>query len=155
MKSTRTLFLLAVAAVSSAGAVEVAIRPDRTLNAVDPRIYGFLLEHIYHSCDNGIWGEEVFNRSFEDRANFGGCYIVGKRKSGAFEARVTGPDSVIGVREGARDGLRTNYVDWHVAEGFVEIASAGGGMRRRRTWRASRPPHARALVARPLQGTVR
>ncbi len=143
MKSTRALFLLAVAAVSSAGAVEVAIRPDRTLNAVDPRIYGFLLEHIYHSCDNGIWGEEVFNRSFEDRANFGGYYIVGKQKSGAFEARVTGPDSVVGVRDGARDGLRTNYVDWHVAEGFVEIASG---------WRWYAPTANVARVAAAVRG---
>ena len=69
--------------VLSAGAVEVAVRADVALNAVDERIYGFLLEHIYHSCDNGICGEEVFNRSFEDRANYGGFYIAGKKKSGA------------------------------------------------------------------------
>lgn len=92
--------------VLSADAVELAVRPDVTLNAVDERIYGFLLEHIYHSCDNGVWGEEVFNRSFEDRANYGGFYIAGKKKSGAFEANVTGPDSMIGVRDGSRDGMR-------------------------------------------------
>ena len=38
------------------------------------------------------------------------------------EAKVTGDDSVIGVRDGSRDGMRTNYLDWHVAEGYVEIA---------------------------------
>ncbi len=116
------LVLLAFCAALPASAVELAVRPDVTLNAVDERIYGFLLEHIYHSCDNGVWGEEVFNRSFEDRANYGGFYIAGKKKSGAFEAKVTGPDSVIGVRDGSRDGMRTNYLDWHVAEGYVEIA---------------------------------
>ena len=63
------LVLLAFCAALPASAVELAVRPDVTLNAVDERIYGFLLEHIYHSCDNGVWGEEVFNRSFEDRAN--------------------------------------------------------------------------------------
>ena len=123
MKHSFALFyLLAVGMVLSAGAVEVAVRADVALNAVDERIYGFLLEHIYHSCDNGIWGEEVFNRSFEDRANYGGFYIAGKKKSGAFEANVTGDDSVIGVRDRSRDGMRTNYLDWHVAEGYVEIA---------------------------------
>ena len=35
---------------------------------------------------------------------------------------MTGDDSVIGVRDGSRDGMRTNYLDWHVAEGYVEIA---------------------------------
>ena len=53
-----------------------------------------------------MWGEEVFNRSFEQRANYGGYYIVGKKKDGTFEANVTGQDSVIGVRDGARDGMR-------------------------------------------------
>ena len=71
------LFILLVfCAALPASAVELAVRPDVTLNAVDERIYGFLLEHIYHSCDNGVWGEEVFNRSFEDRANYGGFYIA-------------------------------------------------------------------------------
>ena len=77
MKRSVLLYvLLSSCAVLPASPVELAVRPDVTLNAVDESIYGFLLEHIYHSCDNGVWGEKVFNRSFEDRANYGGFYIA-------------------------------------------------------------------------------
>lgn len=125
-------------------AAEVAIDPTVTMNRIDERIYGFLLEHIYRSCSAGIWGEEVVNRSFEQRANLTGRYVVGHRQSGSFEVRVTGDDSVIGVRDGARERMRTNYVDWHVGEGFVESPPAGVGIRRRRTWRVSLRPCATA-----------
>ncbi|MCH5373462.1 MAG: DUF1080 domain-containing protein, partial [Planctomycetes bacterium] len=39
--------------------------PDRVLHEVDPKIYGHFLEHIYHSVNGGLWGELVWNRSFE------------------------------------------------------------------------------------------
>ena len=55
-------------ALLSAGRLRaLTIDPTVEVGRIDPRIYGFLLEHIYHSCDNGVWGEEIFNRSFEDR----------------------------------------------------------------------------------------
>ncbi len=28
-------------------------------------MYGHFLEHIYHSCNGGLWGDLVWNRSFE------------------------------------------------------------------------------------------
>ena len=74
MKSIAALFL--AAHVLACAAAEISVRPGDTLNPVDERIYGFLLEHIYRSCSAGIWGEEVFNRSFEQRANLPGCPIA-------------------------------------------------------------------------------
>ncbi len=35
------------------------------VNTVDPFVYGQFYEHIYHSANGGLWGEMVWNRSFE------------------------------------------------------------------------------------------
>lgn len=45
--------------------VELTIQPDRELNRVDVNVYGHFLEHIYHSVHGGLWGELIWNRSFE------------------------------------------------------------------------------------------
>jgi len=45
--------------------VRVTINPDRVLHDVDLKVYGHFLEHIYHSVNGGLWGELVWNRSFE------------------------------------------------------------------------------------------
>lgn len=34
-------------------------------NNIDEKIYGHFLEHIYHSTNGGLWGDLVWNRSFE------------------------------------------------------------------------------------------
>ena len=68
----KTLFLLAFAAVAAlatmSGAetvVNVSVNPDKPLSRIDNKIYGHFLEHIYNSCNGGLWGELVWNRSFE------------------------------------------------------------------------------------------
>jgi alpha-N-arabinofuranosidase len=45
--------------------VSLTLRPGQVLNEVDVKIYGHFLEHIYHSCNGGLWGELIWNRSFE------------------------------------------------------------------------------------------
>src|SRR3954454_20085561 len=57
-----------VLAVRPAGAqsVSLAIDPDRVVNRVDEKIYGHFLEHIYHAVNGGLWGEMVWDRSFEE-----------------------------------------------------------------------------------------
>lgn len=58
--------IVAVAAGSSPAVdVSVSVDPNRVLNPVDEKIYGHFLEHIYHSCNGGLWGELIWNRSFE------------------------------------------------------------------------------------------
>ena len=56
--------------------VEVAytIDPARVLNQIDEKVYGHFFEHIYHSANGGLWGELVWNRSFEE--NSSGRWIV-------------------------------------------------------------------------------
>lgn len=42
------------------------IDPSVVLNPVHENIYGHFLEHIYHSANGGLWGDLVWNRSFEN-----------------------------------------------------------------------------------------
>ena len=46
-------------------AVTIVVHPDRVVNQIDVKVYGHFLEHIYHSVNGGLWGELVWNRSFE------------------------------------------------------------------------------------------
>jgi len=45
--------------------VSLVLHPQQVVNPVDVKIYGHFLEHIYHSCNGGLWGELVWDRSFE------------------------------------------------------------------------------------------
>lgn len=50
----------------NATAAIVHIHPGRVRNTISRGIYGQFLEHIYHSADNGVWGQLIWNRSFEE-----------------------------------------------------------------------------------------
>jgi alpha-L-arabinofuranosidase len=41
------------------------IEPNEIIGLIDEKTYGHFLEHIYHSVNGGLWGELVWNRSFE------------------------------------------------------------------------------------------
>ncbi len=56
------------AAVLQSASVDLTLFPETVLNRVDEKIYGHFLEHIYHSVNGGLWGELVWNRSFEENA---------------------------------------------------------------------------------------
>ncbi len=64
----QAMCLMAAVAVSFVYGQEVrlAVHPDQVLNPVDVKVYGHFLEHIYHSVNGGLWGELVWNRSFEE-----------------------------------------------------------------------------------------
>ena len=47
-------------------AVTLTVDPNHVVRQIDERLYGHFLEHIYHSCNGGLWGEAVWNRSFEE-----------------------------------------------------------------------------------------
>lgn len=69
------MLFIGFSAVSSAGGATVAsaartisvtVKPHLVRNTISHGIYSQFLEHIYHSADNGIWGELIWNRSFEE-----------------------------------------------------------------------------------------
>ncbi|MCA9258672.1 MAG: DUF1080 domain-containing protein, partial [Planctomycetales bacterium] len=45
--------------------VRLSVNVDSPTHTVHPNVYGHFLEHIYHSANGGLWGELVWNRSFE------------------------------------------------------------------------------------------
>jgi len=45
--------------------IQLTVNTDNPTHAISPYIYGHFFEHIYHSANGGLWGEQVWNRSFE------------------------------------------------------------------------------------------
>lgn len=45
--------------------IDATIVSQNELNRVDEKVYSHFLEHIYNSCNGGLWGELVWNRSLE------------------------------------------------------------------------------------------
>jgi alpha-N-arabinofuranosidase len=63
--SVVVVMLLPVIAQTSSSEISLTLHPDDVVGRIDEKIYGHFLEHIYHSCNGGLWGELVWNRSFE------------------------------------------------------------------------------------------
>ena len=61
-----TCFLPAACALAQQP-VHLTIDTGHVVREIDPKIYGQFLEHIYHSVNGGVWGELVWDRSFEER----------------------------------------------------------------------------------------
>jgi len=59
------LVLACLAGPVLAGDISLTVHPGRVVNRIDEKVYGHFLEHIYHSCNGGLWGELVWDRSFE------------------------------------------------------------------------------------------
>ncbi len=55
--------------------VSLSIDPSKVEGRIDEKIYGHFLEHIYHSVNGGLWGEMVWNRSFEEPVDKGNWSI--------------------------------------------------------------------------------
>ncbi|HRZ58773.1 MAG TPA: hypothetical protein P5525_25320, partial [Candidatus Paceibacterota bacterium] len=52
-------------AESGEAPVGLTVNTDSPAHAINPNVYGHFFEHIYHSANGGLWGELVWNRSFE------------------------------------------------------------------------------------------
>lgn len=132
-------FLLSglLATVRAQETVEVKIHPEKVERHIDKKVYGFLLEHLYHSVSNGIWGENVWNRSFEELLAYGSWQVDsngevtlnavgqpmadfricrGKDYELNLEVkRLEGDGCVlIGMRDQNRDRMLTNRVYWYL-----------------------------------------
>jgi len=47
-------------------AVRLEIASLSPVSSISPLLYGHFYEHIYHSASGGLWGDQVWNRSFEE-----------------------------------------------------------------------------------------
>ena len=96
----------------SAAEVKLTVDPGQVLHRIDPKIYGHFLEHIYHSCNGGLWGDLIWDRSFEG----GGAGVAW-----------TATDDVI-AQEGAAADVRLTFgsPQWKDYEFTVEARKTGG-----------------------------
>jgi alpha-N-arabinofuranosidase len=99
-----------------AGAVAVSVQTDNVVNTIHPHVYGHFFEHIYHSANNGLWGEVVWNRSFEQDT---------ERSMGGPQGWYRDGDTV--VYEGSQSQARlTGGFEWRDCEFTVEARRTGG-----------------------------
>ncbi|HWA11416.1 MAG TPA: alpha-L-arabinofuranosidase C-terminal domain-containing protein [Opitutaceae bacterium] len=70
MKITPLVAGLGILALAPLGraqtAADLTVNSDKVVKQIDDKLYGHFLEHIYHSLNGGLWGEVVWNRSFEE-----------------------------------------------------------------------------------------
>lgn len=45
--------------------VSLNLDPSKCIGQINENIYGHFLEHLFHSVNGGLWGELIWNRSFE------------------------------------------------------------------------------------------
>ena len=97
---------------ASAADVSLTVHPERVVHRIDEKVYGHFLEHIYHSCNGGLWGELVWDRSFEG----GGAGVAWTQQ-----------DNCI-AQEGAAADVRLLFGDaqWTDYEFTVEARKTGG-----------------------------
>ncbi len=46
--------------------INLQVTSIKPVSEISPLIYGHFFEHIYHSANGGLWGDLVWNRSFEE-----------------------------------------------------------------------------------------
>lgn len=129
-----TLFaLICFMSICAQETAEISVDVNKTENRISDKLYGFLLEHLYHSISNGVWGENVWNRSFEDLFADGDWCVgndkkitldakdrqlayfrIGQGKDYEFSVDVKRIDGngpiLIGVRDQLRDSMMTNRI---------------------------------------------
>ena len=91
--------------------VRIEIDPSHVENNVDEKIYGHFLEHVYHSVNGGLWGELVWNRTFEQ--NSLGTWAVAN-------------DCVIQEAVGTNQRLTFGSETWTDYEFTLEARKTGG-----------------------------
>jgi len=104
--------ILACLASGARAEVSLSVDPTKVTGKIDEKIYGQFLEHIYHSVNGGLWGEMVWNRSFED---------TGQRSAWAVE------DGCV-VQSGGDANVRLVFGDaaWKDYEFTLEAEKVGG-----------------------------
>ncbi|MFA6128975.1 MAG: alpha-L-arabinofuranosidase C-terminal domain-containing protein [Bacteroidales bacterium] len=72
MKHFPTWSILCIALIFTAcsrsgeSTIKLEITSLQSVSEISPLLYGHFYEHIYHSANGGLWGDLVWNRSFEE-----------------------------------------------------------------------------------------
>jgi alpha-N-arabinofuranosidase len=86
---TKAAVFCLAAGMASAQTVSLTINTGTVLHGIDQKIYGQSLEPVYHSVNGGLWGDVVWNRSFEETLTQGAWKVAG----GVLEAAAGNIDS--------------------------------------------------------------
>src|ERR1039457_6575067 len=70
---TKAAVFYLAAGLASAQTASLTVNTGNVLHAIDPKIYGQSLE----SANGGLWGEVVWNRSFEETLTWGAWKVNG------------------------------------------------------------------------------
>lgn len=107
-----TVMTLTTLATFTGEAATLTLYPQRVIHRIDEKVYGHFLEHIFHSVNGGLWGEMVWNRSFEELLG-GGLW------------RVEGNEL---VQESLEENVRLTFgdPDWSDYEFTLEAQKVGG-----------------------------
>jgi len=115
--------LAMVTSVTGAQPVTLTVDPGKVLNKIDEKVYGHFLEHIYHSCNGGLWGDLIWNRSFEQ--NSAGRWSVEDGRI-VQEGMGTNQRFVFGDRTWRDYELTLEAKKTGGAEGFLVLFRVGG-----------------------------
>jgi alpha-N-arabinofuranosidase len=122
---------VALSALSSLSAVAQEREPDVRLTVdtdspahqINPNVYGHFLEHIYHSVNGGLWGDLVWNRSFELSNSGTGDWSIDKDEV-VQSALITDVNFVFGDPAWQDYELSLQALKQRGAEGFLIIFRA-------------------------------
>src|ERR1035437_311225 len=76
-KLTLIVLIGSLACQERTAQVVLRVDTDKVVGRIDPKVYGHFFEHIYHSANGGLWGDMIFNRSFEELDGTGQWNIAG------------------------------------------------------------------------------
>ena len=60
MNMAAAMVVATAAAGETRPPVTITVDPSKVLHGIDEKIYGHFLEHIYHSCNGGLWGDLIW-----------------------------------------------------------------------------------------------
>ena len=101
----------------------LTVKVDEVLHEVNPNVYGHFFEHIYHSANGGLWGELVWNRSFELSNSGSGDWSVDDGEI-VQSAIVTDVNFVFGDTDWEDYEIRLEALKERGAEGFMVLFRA-------------------------------
>ena len=105
------LLVCIISVFSPARSLTLSVDPEQIAGEIDNKIYGHFLEHIFHSVNGGLWGELIWNRSFEQN-EMGQWTVTG--------------DNI--AQEGMGTNVRLTFGDpnWQDYEYTLEAQKTGG-----------------------------
>ena len=68
LKLWMLLLLSGIPVFAGAEEAQLTLQTGKVANKIDEKIYGHFLEHIYHSVNGGLWGDLIWNRTFEQNS---------------------------------------------------------------------------------------